>query len=196
MRTATRTVSPSRSSGTGLSCSPSSPRPARGRSNRRAQVGQISVPPLRSPWSSAPPHPAQRLRYASRSPATLAISERPGGGDPLRAPRSTSSACQPLTGPPPPAIGSSKVPIAGGAGGSTTPSTSIPSRSGAVARRACSTASSSVDADAAQPWHDPSSRSFATPSSIPSSSTLPPCDSMYGRTLSSASCTRSSSGTG
>ena len=64
----------------------------------------------------------------------------------------TSSACQPLAGPPPPAIGNSNVPIAGG---STTPSTSIPSRSGAVARSASSTASSSVDADAAHPWHDP-----------------------------------------
>jgi len=34
------------------------------------------------------------------------------------------------------------------------------------------------------------------PSSIASSSTLPPCDSMYGRTVSSASATRSASGTG
>ncbi len=31
---------------------------------------------------------------------------------------------------------------------------------------------------------------------IPSSSTSPPCDSMYGRTRPSAWCTRSSSGTG
>ena len=106
-----------------------------------------------------------------------------------RGPRASSSRS---TGGPPPDIGSSKPPSAGA--GAVTPSTSIPSRSGAASCSACSIASSIVDADAGQPSQEPSSRSRATPSSIPSSSTLPPWDSMYGRTLSSASRTRVSSG--
>ena len=77
-----------------------------------------------------------------------------------------------------------------------TPSTSRPSRSGAVSSSARSIASSIVLCDAAQPLHDPSRRSRAMPSSIPSSSTLPPWESMYGRTLSSAACTRVSRLTG
>ncbi len=80
--------------------------------------------------------------------------------------------------------------------GSTSPSTSIPSRSGAASSSASRIASSSVDDDAAQPSQPPSSRRCATLPSSRTSSTPPPCDSMYGRTLSSACSTRSASGTG
>src|SRR6476646_2005034 len=79
---------------------------------------------------------------------------------------------------------------------SSTPSTSRPSRSGAACSSACLMASSSVTADAEQSEQLPSRRSRATPSDSDSSSTLPPCDSMYGRTCSSAWLTRSASGTG
>ena len=88
------------------------------------------------------------------------------------------------------------MPVTSGSSSSTIPSTSIPSRSGAASSRACRTASSSVDEDARHDLQLPWRRSFATPSSIPSSSTLPPWDSMYGLTVSSACITRSSIGTG
>ena len=57
-------------------------------------------------------------------------------------------------------------------------------------------ASSSVDAEAGQPSQLPCRRRWATPPSSLTSSTPPPCDSMYGRTLSSAASTRSAIGTG
>ena len=74
--------------------------------------------------------------------------------------------------------------------GSATPSTSRPSRSGAASSSASLIASSSVAAEAGQPWQWPTSLRCATPSSSRSSCTSPPCDSMYGRTLASASSTR------
>ncbi len=77
-----------------------------------------------------------------------------------------------------------------------TPSTSRPSRSGAASSSACLIASSSVTDDAEQSEQLPRRWIRATPCSSDSSSTLPPCDSMYGRTESSAACTRCSSGTG
>ena len=87
----------------------------------------------------------------------------------------------------------SGVPVTAGA---AAPSTTMPSTSGAFSLIAFSTASSSVDDEAAQPSQLPTSRRRTIPSSTPSSSTLPPCDSMYGRTSSSAATTRSSTGTG
>ncbi len=58
------------------------------------------------------------------------------------------------------------------------PSTSMPSRSGAVSSSAVLIASSSVDEEAGQPSQLPSRRIRATPSSRETSSTLPPWDSM------------------
>ncbi len=63
-------------------------------------------------------------------------------------------------------------------GSSITPSTTSPSRSGAASSSACLMASSRVEAEAGQPSQLPSRRMVATPSAIPSSSTLPPWDSM------------------
>ena len=73
------------------------------------------------------------------------------------------------------AIGSG-MPVTSSSGAA--PSTSMPRRSGAASRSARSTVSSSVDCEAPQPSQLPCSRSRATPSSIPSSSMLPPWDSM------------------
>ncbi len=170
-----------RSSGTGSSCSTSrsAQRPARGRSKRSPQPAHVSLPPSSIPSASGPEHPAQRSRYASSVPATLATI-RPTDV-PRTAPRGSS------------ATPDSSIHSASGAGSgrrgaaSTTPSTSMPSRSGACSCSAASIACSIVVCDAPQPLHEPESRSDAMPSSIPSSSTSPPWDSMYGRTLSSAS---------
>ena len=198
--TATRTVSPSRSSGTGSSCSPSSSRsgPRAAGRTARAHVGQVSVPPLS----------IAVVERARRTPAQrVAVGEQVAGdvGDHQRRPRTVdragrrggrSSACQPLTGAPPPRHRQLERAERAARAARRRPRPRAPRGRARSPRSACSIASSSVDADAAQPWQRPSSRSRATPSSIPSSSTLPPWDSMYGRTLSSASCTRVSSGTG
>ena len=144
--------------------------------------------------------PRAALRYASRSPATLAISSDAGGRDAApgaerssrRAPASRSTGARP-----PPAIGSSKAPIAAAPAASTHALDVEPLEVGRrrLQRLLRSPARASTPTPRSR-GSEPSSRSRATPSSIPSSSTSPPWDSMYGRTLSSASRTRVSSGTG
>ena len=87
-------------------------------------------------------------------------------------------------------------PRAGSAPAAPRPRRRSPSTSGAALWIDSSTASLSVTAEDGQPLQLPCSCSRTTPSSTPSSSTLPPCVSRYGRTSSSAPRTRASSGTG
>ena len=142
---------------------------------RRLPTGRNSASPVRSDQQVAHAH---TIRRSSRWIRCLCSPEI---GCPHSS-QASSPACAGAgagRGPRAPAIGSRIAP--GGAawvGSSSTPSTSRPSRSGAVASSAWRIPSSSVDADAAQPTQWPSSRIRATPSEIPSSSTSPPWDSM------------------
>ena len=155
--------------------------------HRAARLRQeVAAPAARA--ARAHRRPARRRPACRRSPrrccgrraASRPRSRRTAARRPRRRRRPTraarcSSVCQP--GAPFIWTSGSGIPLISGAS-STTPSTSMPSRSGAASSSAWRTASSSVDDDARHDLQLPSRRSFATPSSIPSSSTLPPCDSM------------------
>ena len=141
---------------------------------RRLPTGRNSASPERSD---------QQVRARAHDPALVEVDQvlvLAGDRVPAqlagllaRAERAPAPAPARAAGAAPPAIGSRIAP--GGAawvGSSSTPSTSRPSRSGAIASSAWRIPSSSVDADAAQPTQWPSSRIRATPSAIPSSSTF------------------------
>ena len=198
---ATRTWEvPSLRSGIGPSCSPglSTPRPARGRSNRCGAPGAAE--------HAAAEHPLVERRGASRTGVQVGQqravdvrhqqvasrrrrrrSARPPGGrlrpapraSPRRAVRRRRRALRRVGAVAPwaPAEAACRK-AAGVAGGSATPSTSSPRRSGAASISAFLIASSSVAEEAAQPSQLPLSLSVATPPSRLSSCTSPPWDSM------------------
>ena len=181
---------------------PPSARPASGSSKRRAQDGHARTPPSRPPREAATRSRRTRRgrRAACRRRSRRARARRRPAStarrSPLRAARAPSTARQAGAGP-------------------TSGSSVAHARDGAARRLAAH----ALDLDPREVGRGvlqrllivelqrrrrrrrsrrscPRSRSCATPSSTPTSSTSPPCDAMYGRTASSASRTRVSRSTG
>src|SRR4051794_40442370 len=135
-------------------------------------------------------------RTAEVAVLELGVGRRGGrsrlGGQPLE-PRSGERSRHQTAGQGP---GATRISICSSPDGAGASSSSMRSTSGAALSTAASMADFSVSAEDGQPLQLPCSRTRATPSSTPSSSTSPPWDSRYGRTSSSAPRTRSRTGTG
>ena len=138
----------------------STQRPARGRSKRRPHDGHVSVPP-----SSVPP--ARAARRSPRSSRGRPAASRPRWRRSARAPSPTS---WPRSRPATPSSSPTRRRPTGSGARSAAPRR--PRRRARAGRapsppaRARSPAPASL-CDAAQPLHEPSSRSRATPSSMP-----------------------------
>ena len=168
-------------------------RPARRTSKLRLHPGQSTSPfPSVAP-SSDPPQAGQRSRYAYRF-SSSAMNRRSAPATRL------TSVLRALSSGSPPTVSQSPRSVSDTSSckscGSDVPSASTRSTSGAIRRIASSIASFSVIVDDGQPLQLPLMRTCTTPASTSTKSTFPPCDSRYGRTLSSASRTRASTGTG